>query len=184
MRSVKFFFLSTALVFSLSGCDTTKQAFGMKRSSPNEFTVIKRAPLTIPSSFDLPEPEPGIKDRSERIRPASSEKAKSIVFQDDSKKISQRKDHLTKGDDEFLSKAGAQSVDDNIRKTVDRETYALEKNKVESDENWLRNAIGIKNKKDQKNVINPKEEAERLKSEKGNIVVRNPYDQKNSKSED
>lgn len=178
MRSVKFLFLSSALVVSLSGCDTTKQAFGMKRSSPNEFTVIKRAPLTMPSSFDLPEPEPGMKDRRESAQPASSEKAKSIVFQADLNSPSTSKGHLTEGDSEFLSKAGAQSADENIRKTVDQETYALEKNTVESDENWLRNAVGIKNKKDQKNVINPKEEAEKLKSEKGNVVVKNPYDAK------
>ncbi|MCP4354402.1 MAG: DUF3035 domain-containing protein, partial [Proteobacteria bacterium] len=40
-------FLATAtLVIALSACTSMKKELGIARNSPDEFTVIKRAPLT------------------------------------------------------------------------------------------------------------------------------------------
>jgi len=44
---------------SLSACDSFKRAIGMERTSPDEFAVESRAPLTIPPDFDLRPPQPG-----------------------------------------------------------------------------------------------------------------------------
>jgi hypothetical protein len=44
---------------SLSACDSFKRAIGLERSSPDEFAVESRAPLTIPPDYDLRPPQPG-----------------------------------------------------------------------------------------------------------------------------
>jgi len=43
----------------LSACSNWKQALGIEPTSPDEFAVESRAPLTIPPDFDLRPPEPG-----------------------------------------------------------------------------------------------------------------------------
>ena len=43
----------------LSGCTDLSRAIGLERTSPDEFAVESRAPLTIPPEFDLRPPQPG-----------------------------------------------------------------------------------------------------------------------------
>jgi hypothetical protein len=43
----------------LSGCSNWKQAIGIEPTSPDEFAIESRAPLTIPPDFNLRPPEPG-----------------------------------------------------------------------------------------------------------------------------
>ena len=43
----------------LSACTDFKRAVGMERTSPDEFAVEQRAPLTIPPNYDLRPPQPG-----------------------------------------------------------------------------------------------------------------------------
>jgi hypothetical protein len=44
---------------SLSACTNFKRAVGMEQTSPDEFAVESRAPLTMPPDFDLRPPKPG-----------------------------------------------------------------------------------------------------------------------------
>lgn len=48
-----------ALAMPLSACANWKQALGIEPTSPDEFAVESRAPLTIPPDFNLRPPEPG-----------------------------------------------------------------------------------------------------------------------------
>jgi hypothetical protein len=50
--------LST-LAFLISGCSDFKRMVGIEKTSPDEFAVESRAPLTIPPDFDLRPPVPG-----------------------------------------------------------------------------------------------------------------------------
>ena len=43
----------------ISGCTDLKKAIGLERTSPDEFAVESRAPLTMPPDFDLRPPQPG-----------------------------------------------------------------------------------------------------------------------------
>jgi hypothetical protein len=60
----------------LSGCDSFKRAVGIEKSSPDEFAVESRAPLTIPPDFDLRPPAPGA-SRPQEVSAAS--KAQSVI---------------------------------------------------------------------------------------------------------
>jgi hypothetical protein len=44
---------------ALSACTNFKRAVGIEQTSPDEFAVESRAPLTMPPDFDLRPPKPG-----------------------------------------------------------------------------------------------------------------------------
>lgn len=52
---------SVCAVVLLTGCDKTKEALGLKREQPDEFTVLSRPPLSAPPSIALAPPKPGAK---------------------------------------------------------------------------------------------------------------------------
>lgn len=59
----------------LAGCgDTVKETLGLERITPDEFTVVERAPLVVPPNFDLVPPADG------SDIPASGTNAKDLVL--------------------------------------------------------------------------------------------------------
>jgi hypothetical protein len=60
----------------LSGCDSFKRAVGIEKTSPDEFAVESRAPLTIPPDYDLRPPQPGA-SRPQEV--SSANKAKTAI---------------------------------------------------------------------------------------------------------
>ena len=53
-----FTFLCSAALL-LPGCSDLKRTIGLEKSSPDEFAVESRAPLTMPPDFELRPPQPG-----------------------------------------------------------------------------------------------------------------------------
>ena len=53
-----FTFLCSAALL-LPGCSDFKRTIGLEKSSPDEFAVESRAPLTMPPDFELRPPQPG-----------------------------------------------------------------------------------------------------------------------------
>lgn len=47
------------LTVLLGGCSNWKQTLGIEPTSPDEFAIESRAPLTLPPDFNLRPPEPG-----------------------------------------------------------------------------------------------------------------------------
>ena len=49
--------LSLSLIaLFVSGCSQMREELGLNRNSPDEFTVVKRAPLTLPPEYNLRPP--------------------------------------------------------------------------------------------------------------------------------
>jgi len=61
---------------TLTACEDFKKAVGIEHTSPDEFAVESRAPLTIPPDFDLRPPAPGA-PRPQEV--SSTNKAQDIV---------------------------------------------------------------------------------------------------------
>ena len=61
---------------ALSGCSDFKRMVGIEKTSPDEFAVESRAPLTIPPDFDLRPPAPGA-GRPQEV--SSANKAKTAI---------------------------------------------------------------------------------------------------------
>lgn len=47
------------LVSGLSGCASLRNSFGMNKQAPDEFSVVREAPLVMPPDFALRPPKPG-----------------------------------------------------------------------------------------------------------------------------
>jgi len=107
------------LAGTVIGCSDFRRAIGEEKSSPDEFEVVVRPPLSLP---------PGFSDRPEDIR-AQEEKA---VVATDSK--SQAQSILGTSLDANIDASATgygqifdfASIPENIRETVDEETYGIQ----------------------------------------------------------
>jgi hypothetical protein len=61
-----------------SGCSDFKKSIGLEKTSPDEFAVESRAPLTIPPDFDLRPPQPGASRPQEK---STGQQARQVIEQ-------------------------------------------------------------------------------------------------------
>src|SRR5271166_5359348 len=75
-----FAFSSACLVGALllSACTDFKRSIGLEKTSPDEFAVESRAPLTIPPDFDLRPPQPGAPRPQEKT---ADQQARQVIEQ-------------------------------------------------------------------------------------------------------
>jgi len=59
MRNITLLTTLAGAILILSGCSSTSRALGLKKSTPNEFNILTKAPLVIPPEYNLRPPEPG-----------------------------------------------------------------------------------------------------------------------------
>jgi hypothetical protein len=71
-------FLCSAGAFLLSGCTDLRRSIGLERTSPDEFAVESRAPLTMPPDFELRPPQPGVARPQEK---SSGQQARQAIEQ-------------------------------------------------------------------------------------------------------
>ncbi|MGB4107243.1 MAG: DUF3035 domain-containing protein [Alphaproteobacteria bacterium] len=151
-------------ILALGGCSSAKDKLGLTKKSPDEFAVVKRAPLSMPPNYSLRPPTPGAPRPQEQ---SPEQEARQTVFgQDDATYETQ----ATGNDAAFLNKAGAVKSDPGIRQKVDSETATL----AEQERPVVKRILGMDGQEQAPtSVVNAKEEAERLKSnkEKGKPVT-------------
>jgi hypothetical protein len=51
--------ISAALAVSLSACEQIRETVGVEKKAPDEFSVVRTAPLSVPPTYDLRPPRPG-----------------------------------------------------------------------------------------------------------------------------
>lgn len=113
-----------AVLSLLAACGSLQSAAGLDRRSPDEFAVMRRAPLTVPPDFRLADPA----DLSARQSSRSSDRAKQILTGDnnDDNGANNRSDNpsvtqtLSDGEASLLSVAGATQVDPSIRQEINQ----------------------------------------------------------------
>jgi len=98
--------------FGLAGCQSTQQALGMSKVTPDEFRVVTKAPLVVPPDYALRPPAPG-KPRPQELQPESAARL-ALLGQREGEQRSEGEKLLT-------SKAGAEKADPLIRYVVDDE---------------------------------------------------------------
>lgn len=140
----------------LAGCQSVKQELGVGRHSPDEFTVIKRAPLTLPPDYSLRVPSTGA------APPAAiaSNQAKTIVLGS----TDEQPAATGSAEEQMLRKMGAQNARADIRDVISEENgvIAIENQKaVDKLMFWSDKEPGDESLPVSK--IDAKKEAERLK---------------------
>lgn len=136
---------------TLAACgDSTKRVLGLQRTSPDEFAVAPRAPLSQPPDFRLRPPRPGAEDLTTL---STREQARQAVFRGDDDDRAARGNtgpatqpaprigvtRATTGESAFLSRAGALETDPLIRTQIDRESSIL----ADENQNFIRKLLGL-----------------------------------------
>jgi len=150
--------LAAAALISLAAGSSAKEQLGLTKTAPDEFAVVKRAPLAMPPDYTLRPPRPGAA-RPQEQHP--EDQAKIAVFGDSV----DTGEGFTKSEAAFLDQAGAFKTQPNIREAVDQETAAM----APKDQPVAKRLLNIGSDDKQQpatTVVDPKAEAERLKQNK------------------
>jgi len=154
-RFLRLLFLAAA-VLSLSACQQMKQELGMGRNSPDEFLVVKRAPLSLPPDYSLRPPVEGY------LAPASdaSGQAKAHLMGD--KPVAAKSGGAS--EKTLLGKMGADAADPDIRTTINRENgYLVLENKRLADKLIFWKDVEGDEENIPSSLVDPEAEAQRLK---------------------
>lgn len=152
--------ITLAASFALAGCGgggvDVKEELGLKVAPPDEFSVVTRAPLSVPPDYTLRPPRPGA-DRPMEI--SVREQARKTVF--GVSDVKQAGTPATREQNEFLSKLGTSSSDPEIRSSLDSEMLELDK----ADQPTAERLLFWKEKEPRGKTIDPVEEQKRLEAE-------------------
>lgn len=174
MRKILLPLISVSLLSACSGGEV-KSALGLKKRSPDEFMVMSRPALTVPPSFDLPEPS-ALSGPSAQS-PQNAAKAQEAVFGAPGTPVKLKTDAKPEkkaGNAEtlFLKKAGANdsSITD-IRSKLEEDARAVEDAQRSFDEEEqdgfftrMLKPIQLDEKPDP--IVDPEKEKERIKANK------------------
>ena len=156
MRNIlTFLTLSTALGL-VTGCDSTKEALGLKRERPDETSVMEKRPLTMPPGYGLRPPVSKGKNPAD-FNP--EEDAKDIVT---NKKAVKAEGAPSAAESAILKKAGQEEVpeDSDIRDQLALENKDKPKAPGEDLVFWK------KNKTKDAEAIDPQKEYEAFEGKK------------------
>lgn len=139
-------------LFLLTGCESMKEKIGLLHHTPNEFETVKNAPLEIPKTLSVRDPET-LKPRKKK---SSAERAREIL------KIGATKDSGPhKAEQNLLKRIGAHKRDKNIRKKIDP------KPKEETFHDKIQSTLVFWKKPPPKgDVIDPREEKKKLQKKR------------------
>ncbi|MCB1559077.1 MAG: DUF3035 domain-containing protein [Alphaproteobacteria bacterium] len=148
----------TALaLLTLTACDTMKDKLGLNRHTPDEFQVMKRAPLEVPEDFShLPTPQPGTQRPQET--PALTQAKQAVIGQDSLTRSST----ASASEKTLLSKVGAQNAQSDIRALVNKEA------EEQTDENTpvIKKLLNMGDDAPSATIVDPVAEAERIQKNK------------------
>ena len=115
--------LMILVAFMLSACENAREVIGIAKQSPDEFSVVTRAPLSMPPDFGLRPPQPGAERPQEKI---ITDLARDLLFKNTGAVPAlQQALPTSKGEAALLAKAGASNPDPSIRRTLNRESSIL-----------------------------------------------------------
>lgn len=146
-----------ALAAALSACEGgIGDALGLGKKAPDEFAVVRSAPLTLPPDFTLRPPRPGeARPNEESVR----DQARNALLSEAGAGDEPATESASQGEAAFIEQAGAGDVDPNIRHVVDREFsgYASE------DDSFVDSLIFWQGDDPPGEVVDAAAEAERLR---------------------
>ncbi|MEQ1866808.1 MAG: DUF3035 domain-containing protein, partial [Micropepsaceae bacterium] len=108
----------------LAGCTGVKESLGAAKQAPDETAITTRAPLVVPATFDLKNPQPG----APRPQDADVAGAAQTVLGGPAKQTA-----ATQGEQQLLAASGAEKADPTIRQELRSEVREAGKRKSYAD---------------------------------------------------
>ena len=143
-------------VVVLSACSQgQKEELGLIKKAPDEFSVVTRAPLSVPPEYTLRPPKPGAQRPMEQTM---QEQARQTLFGVEDVGP-EEKEVVSEG---FLDRLGADEADSGIRERLDaeNETYVRENKPVAEKLLFWREDDVVRG-----DILDAKEEHERLQGD-------------------
>jgi hypothetical protein len=151
---------AAALTAALAGCSGLRNTFGIERGGPDEFTVVRHAPLTLPPDYNLRPPQPGVPRPQEN---SPQVQARSVVVGSQSGRVLGSAlgsvNSQSSAESALLEQAGADRVDPSIRETLNQEAGF-----DTVDRGFLEGLIFWREPEAPGDVVDAEAEAERLKT--------------------
>jgi len=124
------------VALALSACGgTVAQDLGLTPEPPDEFQVVRKAPLSLPPSYALRPPAPGSQRPQELVPVESAKKTVFRLSDRDQSAVGDLPPGAERGRAAFLARAGAGQADPNIRQVLeDERTQVAAANKTFLDE--------------------------------------------------
>lgn len=155
------------IALSLAGCGESGNVFGFERSGPDEFTVVRNPPLSVPPDATLRPPRDG---ESQEARNENAERARTSLLAaggegpDATEALQTRAAETGQslGEVALARRAAAYyGIEPGIRRTVDEETTNL----ALGDESFMRKLVFWKDNKEPPpgTVLDAEAEARRLR---------------------
>lgn len=147
-----------ALPLATGGCDSTRDALGLTKKSPDEFAVVTKAPLVLPPEFGLRPPQPGAprpQDIQARDRARAALGGGTLTQGTRSPTSSSR----SAGETALLQQAGATNVDPDIRRKVNDEFTQL----AERDHSFVDRLVFWQEQAPLGSAVDPVKETQRLR---------------------
>ena len=144
-----------------AGCSEVKTQLGLDRHTPDEFSVMQRAPLEIPADLNtLPIPQPGMA-RPQDV--AAKEQAKEVILGSTVKSTNMQNAAKTSAAENLLiNKVGSGTADAQIREKI-----AAEKDEAEEDKRTVvKRIFGIGKDTVGSTVVDAEAEAKRIQDAK------------------
>lgn len=146
----------------LGACEATKEQFDFSKKAPDEFAVVKRAPLEMPTDMtSLPPPRRGAPRPQEA---SATEMARSAVIGTEAQRAVASQNNVSEGEAVLLQRTGAAGVSPAIRDAVDKETSEIAEKEMPGIDH-LRRMVGQKVEAPA-TVVDPVKETERLRQNK------------------
>jgi hypothetical protein len=147
--------VASLAVLALSACQNVKRELGVGRNSPDEFMVVKRAPLSLPPDYTLRPPS------SDYVSPASeiTDQARTAVLGSSAAPAK-----AGSGEEILMEKLGVAAANPEIRSIINQENgyIALENRTLTDKLIFWQNDPAIEEKMPA-SVVNPSKETARIK---------------------
>ena len=158
--------MAGALLLALSGCAGLSSALGMGKNSPDEYAVVRHAPLAVPPDIELRPPTPGV-PRPQEITPR--EQARTVLLGQSAGAAAKgasgasARTNPTPGERALLRQAGARDVPINIREVMQDEASAIGL----QNRSFTDSLLFWKRPQEQDEALDAEAEAARQRKEKG-----------------
>jgi hypothetical protein len=162
MKKIILFSIASCAVLSMAACESTKKQFDFTKKAPDEFAVVKRAPLEMPPDYTIQAPKPGA-PRPQEL--SATEMARNAVLGEDAQKRIAKENGVSQGEAVLLQKTGATGASPAIRAQVDQETAEIIKDETPGIDT-LKKIVGQNPAEPAPELVDPVAETNRIKQNK------------------
>jgi len=153
--------VAIAAAVLVAGCGgNVKQQLGIAKRAPDEFSVVTRAPLSMPPDYGLRPPRPGERRPQE---PTMRAQARGVLVpnaagDDLAAAVPGGTTGMTAGDTALLARVGTEPVSEDIRRQIDSETARLDAD----ERNLIERMMFWREQPPPGDVVDPLKETQRL----------------------